>query len=404
MMNQPMTSSRPAGPVSFSPAPGAPPPASGGPVPNSNLAAQQQQQLLIQKAQENQNQLQLDKSRVSLLLEINAELLKESLGLQATKAAATQDNSDDLKSLEKSYNECMHRLKVNLAYLAAMADRRTASLPASPALLIPPSTVPSLIEPYKKLQALFPGMNSSTGAISNPQSGHNRAISQSMMANPALKPSAPSQQSQVAHNSPSQQPQQQPQQSQPSQQMAAAQHALSQPPAHPQQSALQPVSIAQNQAGSIAPTMMQNVMQNHIHPGPIQNLNHLSQMNQMSPHQQQQLQQIQQIQQQQALNRQQQQQNAQMTMHPQQAGQMNMNAMNFNPGFYLQQAQMQAQMMRPQQNPRMMAVANTAGMGSTGMMAPTINPQMPGMDPMFGTGEMNWNFGMPGNWGVGGTS
>ncbi|KAF3918748.1 hypothetical protein AA313_de0210454 [Arthrobotrys entomopaga] len=408
MMNQLMTTSRPAGPVSFSSAPGAPPQASSGPVPNSNLAAQQQQQLLMQKAQENQNQLQLDKSRVSLLLEINAELLKESLSLQATKATAPPDNADDLKSLEKSYNEytaiapmrCMQRLKVNLAYLAAMADRRTASLPASPALLIPPSTVPSLVEPYKKLQTLFPGMNSSTNATTNVQAGHARATSQ--MTNPALKPSAASQQSQVVHNSPSQ-PSQPPSQSQPSQQMTPTQHALSQPQAHHQQPALQPVTIPQNQAGSIAPTMMQNVMQNHLHTGAVQNLNHLSQMNQMSPHQQQQLQQIQQIQQQQALNRQQQ-QNAQMAMHPQQASQMNMNPMNFNPGFYLQQAQMQAQMMRPQQNPRMMAVANTAGMGSTGMMAPTMNPQMPGMDPMFGTGEMNWNFGMPGNWGVGGTN
>ncbi|KAF3935938.1 hypothetical protein ABW20_dc0110091 [Dactylellina cionopaga] len=93
--------------MSFSPAQGALSQAPGAPVPNSNLAAQQQQQLLMQKAQENQNQLQLDKSRVSLLLEINAELLKESLNLQTMKAAANaaSDVSDDLKSLEKNYNE-----------------------------------------------------------------------------------------------------------------------------------------------------------------------------------------------------------------------------------------------------------------------------------------------------------
>ncbi|KAF3935879.1 hypothetical protein ABW20_dc0101315 [Dactylellina cionopaga] len=276
-----------------------------------------------------------------------------------------------------------------------MADRRTATLPASPALLVPPSNIPSLNEPYKKLQALFPGINGGAPTMGHPQGGHARGPSHTPTTNPALKPNPQNQQSQMAH-SPPPQPQSQ------SQQVNANQHTLSQPQPHPQQSPLQPVSISQNQGGIMAPAMMQNVMQNHIHSGAIPNMNHMSQMNQMSPHQQQQLQQIQQIQQQQALNRQQQQQNPQMAMHQQQAGQLNMNAMNFNPGFYLQQAQMQVQMMRPQQNPRMMAVTNPAGMVSTGMMAPTMNPSMSGMDPMFGSGEMNWNFGMPGNWGMGG--
>ncbi|KAK6507361.1 hypothetical protein TWF481_005798 [Arthrobotrys musiformis] len=393
-----LANNRAAVPVSFSPAqagalalaqqPGAT-------VPNSNLAAQQQQQLLMQKAQENQNQLQLEKSRVSLLLEINTELLKESLNLQATKAAASAapDTTEDMKALEKSYNECLQRLKVNLAYLAAMADRR-ASTPAAPALLVPPSNIPSLIEPYKKLQALFPGISSAMAAVPNPQTGHARGNSQAAMANPAVKP-LPNQQPQLPQSSPP--PQQQPQQLNPNQ------HPLSQAQTHPQQQPIQPGAMPQNQNPAVAASMMQNVMQNPMH-GAMQNMGHMPQMNQMSPHQQQQLQQIQQIQHQQALNRQQQQQqNPQLAMHQQQSGQMNMGPMNFNPGFYLQQAQMQAQMMRPQQNPRMMGVTNAAGMGSTGIMAPTMAPTMAGMDPMFGTGEMNWNFGMPGNWGMGGT-
>ncbi|KAK6512679.1 hypothetical protein TWF506_008854 [Arthrobotrys conoides] len=394
-MNPALANNRAAVPIPFSPAQaGALAQASGTTVPNSNLAAQQQQQLLMQKAQENQNQLQLEKSRVSLLLEINTELLKESLNLQATKAAAgaTVETTEDIKALEKSYNECLQRLKVNLAYLAAMADRRTSTLPAAPALLLPPSNVPSLIEPYKRLQSLFPGINNTASAISNPQPGHTRGSSQVAMANPAIK-AIPNQ---------SQLPQPPPPSQQQPQQLSTNQHPLSQAQAHPQQQTIQPGAMPQSQNPAVAPSMMQNVMQNPMH-GAMQNLTHMPQINQMSPHQQQQLQQIQQIQHQQALNRQQQQQNPQLAMHQQQSGQMNMNAMNFNPGFYLQQAQMQAQMMRPQQNPRMMGVTNAAGMGSTGIMAPTMGPTMPGMDPMFGTGEMNWNFGMPGNWSMGGT-
>ncbi|KAF3272349.1 hypothetical protein TWF970_010162 [Orbilia oligospora] len=399
-MNPALANNRAAVPGPFSPAQaGALAQPSGTTVQNSNLAAQQQQQLLMQKAQENQNQLQLEKSRVSLLLEINTELLKESLHLQAAKAAgATTETTEDVKALEKSYNECLQRLKVNLAYLAAMADRRTSTLPAAPALLLPPSNIPSLIEPYKKLQSLFPGISSAVTAVPNPQPGHTRGSSQVAMANPAIK-TIPNQ-SQLPQSSPP--PQQQPQQ------LNTNQHPLSQAQTHPQQQSIQPGAMPQNQIPAVASSMMQNIMQNPMH-GAMQNMSHMPQMNQMSPHQQQQLQQIQQIQHQQALNRQQQQQqqqqqqNPQLAMHQQQSGQMNMNAMSFNPGFYLQQAQMQAQMMRPQQNPRMMGVTNTAGIGSTGIMTPTMAPTMPGMDPMFGTGEMNWNFGMPGNWSMGGT-
>ncbi|KAK6346966.1 hypothetical protein TWF696_007061 [Orbilia brochopaga] len=384
-MNPTMAGNRPAGPIAFSPGQNthSQPPST--PVSNSNLAAQQQQQLLIQKAHESQ----MDKSRVTLLLEINAELLRESLNLQSAKAAAaaTPDSPEDLKALEKNYNECMHRLKVNLAYLAAMADRRTATLPPSPALLAPPSNLPSLNEPYKRLQALFPNLNGT------PQAAHSRGNSQTVLGNPNLKAAMQSQQPQLAHSPQTQQPQ--------PPQASASQHAVSQPQALPPQTPLQPAAVSQNQSGSIAPAMMQNVLQNHIHPGAMANMNHMPQMSQMSPHQQQQLQQIQQIQQQQVLNRQQQ-QNPQMGMHQQQPSQMNMNPMNFNPGFYLQQAHMQAQMMRPQQNPRMMAVTNAAGMASAGMMAPTLTPSMPGIDPMFGSGDMNWNFGMQGNWGMGG--
>ena len=53
----------------------------------------------------------------------------------------------------------MRRLQANLAYLAAMADRshKPGPIPTSPAIMTAPPEMPLLIEPYKKLLALFPG-------------------------------------------------------------------------------------------------------------------------------------------------------------------------------------------------------------------------------------------------------
>jgi len=54
----------------------------------------------------------------------------------------------------------MRRLQANLAYLAAIADRshRPTPLPPSPAILVAPPELPNLVEPYKRLQSLFPGV------------------------------------------------------------------------------------------------------------------------------------------------------------------------------------------------------------------------------------------------------
>lgn len=62
-----------------------------------------QQQLLLNRQMESQNQLQLDKSRVTLLLEINAELLRETVNLQSTgKSLPTQGEE---KTPDKGFYE-----------------------------------------------------------------------------------------------------------------------------------------------------------------------------------------------------------------------------------------------------------------------------------------------------------
>src|ERR1700759_2865871 len=103
---------RSAAPVSFSQSP--PGATAGSTVQNTGLAAQQQQQLLIHKAQESQNQLQLEKQRVTLMLEINYDLMREIINLQTARetAKAAQANAtageslaEELKTMDKNSNE-----------------------------------------------------------------------------------------------------------------------------------------------------------------------------------------------------------------------------------------------------------------------------------------------------------
>ncbi|KAH0536158.1 hypothetical protein FGG08_006945 [Glutinoglossum americanum] len=126
------------------------------------------------------SQLQREKERVTLLLEINRELLQEVVNLQASGKAGmpgqppgqttsqekeTKDEKDGTDGQQtkpvpdKAYLECMRRLQANLAYLAAMADRshKPGPIPTFPAIMIAPTEMPSLSEPYRKLLALFPG-------------------------------------------------------------------------------------------------------------------------------------------------------------------------------------------------------------------------------------------------------
>lgn len=142
---------------------------------------------------------------MTVLLEINGELLYESLQLQSTmtelksEAAAkgidgsAQDPSSRRPSPEEAmahqdYNQCMRRLQGNLSYLATLADRKSSAhpQPCPTFMTAPPMNLNLKIRPmstgdpkktkadpmadreeraktltelYAKLQSLFPGID-----------------------------------------------------------------------------------------------------------------------------------------------------------------------------------------------------------------------------------------------------
>ncbi|KAL1837105.1 hypothetical protein VTJ49DRAFT_4285 [Mycothermus thermophilus] len=160
-----------------------------------------------------------DKDRMSVLLEINQELLYESIQLvnsrnelkkeQAAAEASGQKSGDvDYAEEEKlaniDYNHCMKRLQANLTYMFTLADRKgKPQIPPSPAYLTPPPLNLNLkirlpppsgpddpierpADPvadraerdqlikslYKKLQALYPGVDPNKEPNPNhPQAG-----------------------------------------------------------------------------------------------------------------------------------------------------------------------------------------------------------------------------------------
>ncbi|KAF2808103.1 uncharacterized protein BDZ99DRAFT_392203 [Mytilinidion resinicola] len=109
-----------------------------------------------------------DKERVTLLLEINTELLQEICRLQEQGKSGhigpmpppKEEGKEDVKAASKEYIDCMRRLQANLSYLATTAERAhkpAAQVPPGPAIMATPSTPPALSQLYTKLQVLFPG-------------------------------------------------------------------------------------------------------------------------------------------------------------------------------------------------------------------------------------------------------
>ncbi|KAF2147157.1 uncharacterized protein K452DRAFT_293623 [Aplosporella prunicola CBS 121167] len=110
-----------------------------------------------------------ERERVTLLLDINRELLQEILKLQEQGKGGfvgqPPPNPDGSapdagnKVASKEYIDCMRRLQSNLSYLASTAERATKpnqpTLPG-PAIMAIPSSPPALNQMYTKLQALFP--------------------------------------------------------------------------------------------------------------------------------------------------------------------------------------------------------------------------------------------------------
>jgi hypothetical protein len=124
-----------------------------------------------------------ERARVSVLLDINTQLLLEVVALQKDgKAGVTPQQSPTsptsatdpsamnaspvdpgkqagAKPPSQEYADCMRRLQANLSYLAAMADSKkkaSGSVPAGPAIMIPPPHLTGVQDLYKKLNQLFP--------------------------------------------------------------------------------------------------------------------------------------------------------------------------------------------------------------------------------------------------------
>ncbi|CAH0015610.1 unnamed protein product [Clonostachys rhizophaga] len=142
-----------------------------------------------------------DNQRFTLLLDINHELLYESIQIQKSqvelkkelaaegKAAPDQKLNEEQAALQQDYVQCMRRLQTNLSYLATLADRKPdTKLPPCPAHMTPPPLnlsiklrappfvpegVDSKVDPvtdreerdadikdlYARLQACFPGID-----------------------------------------------------------------------------------------------------------------------------------------------------------------------------------------------------------------------------------------------------
>ncbi|OTB15521.1 hypothetical protein K445DRAFT_108729 [Daldinia sp. EC12] len=143
-----------------------------------------------------------DKERVGVILEINNELLLEAMQIQNTQrilreerasangtdgaASEPEKKPTEEEMLAQDYLHCMRRLQTNLTYLAALADKKgNVTAGPCPSYLKPPplntsiklrmmlgpdgsenqeapdrgETAKYIQELYKKLQALYPGID-----------------------------------------------------------------------------------------------------------------------------------------------------------------------------------------------------------------------------------------------------
>ncbi|ATZ51742.1 hypothetical protein BCIN_07g03270 [Botrytis cinerea B05.10] len=162
-----------------------------------------------------------EKERVTVLLDINREMLLEIMRIIALQTDLKNNKTEDpaekatleaeQKLLATEYMQCMRRLQSNLAYLAAIADRShkpAAQIPSHPAIMFAPTltykpahTIPIsaptndddpaskpeeghedrreiLKEAYERLQALYPGVDPKKDTPAGPPNATNRAQAQ----------------------------------------------------------------------------------------------------------------------------------------------------------------------------------------------------------------------------------
>lgn len=115
-------------------------------------------------------QIALCRRRVALTLEINNQLLRFAL-IATGSLSDPADLSANPKTINATgkpnkgiYSDCVKRLHANIGYLLQInslssednTNENASPLNMFPQILTPPVEVPLLVEPYNKLQALFP--------------------------------------------------------------------------------------------------------------------------------------------------------------------------------------------------------------------------------------------------------
>ena len=109
---------------------------------NSNMPYQQQQQPNQLKSRGNApDNLELEQKRVSLILEINVELLRYAMALKDEQSRNSISQSGPGGSDSSTYMACMKRIQCNLTYLASLADKSKSlaiSTPPFPQILAAP--------------------------------------------------------------------------------------------------------------------------------------------------------------------------------------------------------------------------------------------------------------------------
>lgn len=135
-----------------------------------------------------------EQERVSLLLDINLDLLQEVNRLQAEgKGGATSPQQQiQLKQLgqpdhlaTEEYIQCLRRVQANLGYLMPKAQNDPQKTPQGPMHMTPPPHMPQLQPKYDLLLSLFPGWSGLDNRLVHSTGSPNPNGMNGMMASPA---------------------------------------------------------------------------------------------------------------------------------------------------------------------------------------------------------------------------
>ncbi|KAF2759965.1 hypothetical protein EJ05DRAFT_484845 [Pseudovirgaria hyperparasitica] len=144
-----------------------------------------------------------ERERMTLLLDINSELLQELSILQSQGKGGAGGGTDGpvgpgggmkpdgQQQASKDYLELLRRLQSNLAYQASTAERyggKVGQVQPGPAIMTAPASPPALKEMYARLQALFPGWKGSQTVKNSPGPQQRQNLPQGHGAGPPTAP------------------------------------------------------------------------------------------------------------------------------------------------------------------------------------------------------------------------